>query len=241
MLRTGDTQWTMGQINADLRDRGGRLHRQQLGGSAAPGGPQRHRLRQFLHRPGKVPRASAGLGELPAHPGRPAGPKGLRRRSRAPTSWFTWPPTPTCASAPSIRAATSSRTSSPRTTCWRRCAWPAYGGSPSPPPARSTARRRSSRPRGRALPDPDLALRRLEAGRRGLIGVLRGLRLPRVQSSASSRSSASATPTATSSTSTSCSAPTRQIEVLGNGKQRKSYLYVQDCIDAMLPAIGAAE
>src|SRR6202162_3678349 len=26
----------------------------------------------------------------------------------------------------------------------------------------------------------------------------------------------------------------QQIEVLGNGKQRKSYLYVQDCIDAML-------
>jgi UDP-glucose 4-epimerase len=29
-----------------------------------------------------------------------------------------------------------------------------------------------------------------------------------------------------------------EIEVLGNGKQRKSYLYVQDCIDAMLLAIG---
>jgi UDP-glucose 4-epimerase len=28
-----------------------------------------------------------------------------------------------------------------------------------------------------------------------------------------------------------------QIEVLGNGKQRKSYLYVQDCIDAMLAVI----
>jgi UDP-glucose 4-epimerase len=29
-----------------------------------------------------------------------------------------------------------------------------------------------------------------------------------------------------------------RIEVLGNGKQRKSYLYIQDCIDAMLLAIG---
>ena len=28
-----------------------------------------------------------------------------------------------------------------------------------------------------------------------------------------------------------------EIEVLGNGKQRKSYLYVQDCIDAILTAI----
>jgi len=29
-----------------------------------------------------------------------------------------------------------------------------------------------------------------------------------------------------------------QLRVLGNGKQRKSYIYVQDCIDAMLLAIG---
>jgi UDP-glucose 4-epimerase len=29
----------------------------------------------------------------------------------------------------------------------------------------------------------------------------------------------------------------RRIEVLGNGKQRKSYLYIQDCIDAMLLAL----
>jgi len=31
-----------------------------------------------------------------------------------------------------------------------------------------------------------------------------------------------------------------QIRVLGNGQQRKSYLYVQDCIDAMLKVIGTA-
>jgi UDP-glucose 4-epimerase len=31
--------------------------------------------------------------------------------------------------------------------------------------------------------------------------------------------------------------PTR-LEILGNGKQRKSYLYVQDCIDAMLLAVA---
>jgi UDP-glucose 4-epimerase len=34
--------------------------------------------------------------------------------------------------------------------------------------------------------------------------------------------------------------PTRLV-VLGNGKQRKSYLYVQDCIDAMLLAMDKAE
>jgi UDP-glucose 4-epimerase len=32
----------------------------------------------------------------------------------------------------------------------------------------------------------------------------------------------------------------QQIDVLGNGKQRKSYLYVQDCIDAMLCVIARA-
>lgn len=32
-----------------------------------------------------------------------------------------------------------------------------------------------------------------------------------------------------------------EIEVLGNGKQRKSYLYVQDCIDAMLLVIDKAQ
>ncbi len=31
-----------------------------------------------------------------------------------------------------------------------------------------------------------------------------------------------------------------QLRVLGNGKQRKSYLYVQDCLDAMQVAIGKA-
>jgi UDP-glucose 4-epimerase len=32
-----------------------------------------------------------------------------------------------------------------------------------------------------------------------------------------------------------------QIEVLGNGQQRKSYLYIQDCIDAMLLVLGKAD
>jgi UDP-glucose 4-epimerase len=32
-----------------------------------------------------------------------------------------------------------------------------------------------------------------------------------------------------------------QIEVLGNGKQRKSYLYVQDCVEAILTVIARAE
>ena len=31
-----------------------------------------------------------------------------------------------------------------------------------------------------------------------------------------------------------------RLEILGNGKQRKSYLYVQDCIDAIFVAIEKA-
>ena len=31
-----------------------------------------------------------------------------------------------------------------------------------------------------------------------------------------------------------------ELEVLGNGKQRKSYLYIQDCIDAIMIAIERA-
>src|ERR1019366_6538135 len=34
--------------------------------------------------------------------------------------------------------------------------------------------------------------------------------------------------------------PTK-LEVLGNGRQRKSYLYVQDCVDAMLHAVAHAQ
>ena len=78
------------------------------------------------------------------------------------------------------------------------------------------------------------------AGEALIQAYCRRLRLPRAASSASSRSSASATRTAMSSTSIQ-QAPRRpdRIEVLGDGTQRKSYLYVQDCIDAMLTAIGA--
>src|SRR5262249_21735646 len=32
----------------------------------------------------------------------------------------------------------------------------------------------------------------------------------------------------------------RRLQVLGNGRQRKSYIYVQDCIDAILLAMGKA-
>ena len=101
--------------------------------------------------------------------------------------------------------ATSSRTRSPPTTCWRRCAPAASSGSPSPRPARSTARPTVfPTPEDCAVPDPDVALRRLEAGRRRPDPAYAdGLRLPAATSSASSRSSASATRHGHVSTSTS--------------------------------------
>ena len=56
----------------------------------------------------------------------------------------------------------------------------------------------------------------------------------------SSRSSASAIRTDTSSTSTSpCAAIRARLRVLGNGRQRKSYLYIQDCLSAIDVALAA--
>ena len=67
----------------------------------------------------------------------------------------------------------------------------------------------------------------------GMIGAYCArLRLHRVWSSGSSRSWASVTRTATCSTSTvrSSAIPTR-LRVLGDGRQEKSYLYVEDCVE----------
>ncbi len=76
------------------------------------------------------------------------------------------------------------------------------------------------------------------AGEGLIMAYSEGLRHSAPGSSASSRSWASATPTATCSISTaSCCADPARLDVLGDGKQRKSYLYVQDCIDAILFAL----
>jgi UDP-glucose 4-epimerase len=98
--------------------------------------------------------------------------------------------------------------------------------------------------RGRAVPRADVDLRELEDRRRGPAHVVRADRRPgaRLQgrgSSASSRSWALATPTATSTTSGASSRPTpRGSQVLGDGKQEKSYLHVADCVGAMMLAIA---
>ena len=93
-------------------------------------------------------------------------------------------------------------------------------------------------PEDAPFPGPDVALRRVEAGRRGADpGLLRRLRLsglhlplrldPRRALHARPRVRFLPEPARRTR---------RELRVLGNGQQRKSYLYVQDCIDAMLTA-----
>ena len=224
--------------HACLRHRRRRLHRQLAGRSPARGRPRRRRP-TTTSPPASASSSTRRSASSPLHAGRRRHARSAgadRGHGAGATSCSTSPPTPTSASAPSIRAGISSRTPSPRSTCSRRCAPTASSGSRSRRPARSTARRSLPDAGRRAVPGADLALRRLEARRRRADrGLLRRASASRAASSASSRSSASATRTATSSTSIKSlrDDPTR-LRVLGNGKQRKSYLYVQDCLDAML-------
>ena len=91
---------------------------------------------------------------------------------------------------------------------------------------------------GRAVPMQTSLYGASKLAGEGLIRPTAKASASRAASSASSRSSASATRTATCSTSTSSLRDDpHALRVLGNGKQRKSYLYVQDCIDAILLAI----
>ena len=97
-----------------------------------------------------------------------------------------------------------------------------------------------------ALSRPDEPLRRLQAGRRGLIALtLTGFGLPGLGSSGGLRSWASvihARPRVRLLQ--EAERADRRRSDLGDGRQRKSYLYVQDCIDVMLLAVekaGAAQ
>ena len=152
------------------------------------------------------------------------------------------PPMPTCASAWSIRARTSSRTRSPPSTSWRRCAPTASSASPSPRPARSTARPTVfPTPETRPFPVQTSLYGASKLAGEGLIAAycegfgFQGY-IFRFVSILGERythghvfdfyQQLRADPT--------------RLQVLGDGKQRKSYLYVQDCIDAMLHAIEHA-
>ena len=97
-------------------------------------------------------------------------------------------------------------------------------------------------PENAPFPDPDVALRRLEAGRRGAdSGLLRGLRLPglHLPLRLDPRRALHARPRLRLLPEPARAIP-RELRVLGNGQQRKSYLYVQDCIDAILTGDRAA-
>ncbi len=159
------------------------------------------------------------------------------RHARAATSSSISPPTPTSASAPSIRAGTSSRTRSPRSTCSRRCAPTASAASRSRRPARSTASRTCfPTPEDAPFPVQTSLYGASKLAGEGLIaGLLRGLRLPGLhlplrldpRRALHPRPRLRFLPAA-------CATNPSELRVLGNGHQRKSYLYVQDCIDAML-------
>ena len=88
----------------------------------------------------------------------------------------------------------------------------------------------SRRPRTRPFPVQTSLYGASKLAGEGLIAAYAQGSASTAASSASSRSSASATPTATSSTSTAASARPDALRVLGDGQQRKSYLYVGDCV-----------
>ncbi len=93
---------------------------------------------------------------------------------RAATGSFTCRPTPTCASAWSVRATTSNRTRSRPRTSSRRCARPASSRSRSPRPAPSTASRTSSRhPRTRRSRSRPRSTARPSSPGEGLIARVR--------------------------------------------------------------------
>ena len=155
--------------------------------------------------------------------------------ARAATRSSTCRPTPTCATGSSTRSATSSRTRSRPRTCSRRCARPARRriAFSLDRLGLRRARRSSRRPRTRRSRSRRRCTAASKLAGEGMIArLLPRLRLHRAWSSASSRSSASATRTATSSTSTArCRRDPTRLRVLGDGRQEKSYLYVQDCVD----------
>ena len=108
---------------ARVHHRRRRLHRQQPRRPAARRGRRGRGRRRLPHRPPRVRRRAA---RAPGHATLVEGDvldrRCSRTRSRAATGSSTCRRTPTCATASSIRAATSSRTRSRPRRCSRRCA-----------------------------------------------------------------------------------------------------------------------
>ena len=141
-------------------------------------------------------------------------------------------------SGSNICARTSIRIRSRRSTCLRRCGRWCEGHLFSLRPARSTATPTLSRPRRTHPSGSDLLYGASKLAGEGLIErLLRRLRHASLDLSALFPSSASATPTATCSISTSSCFPPGAARVLVDGHQRKSSLYVQDCIDPKFHAV----
>ena len=142
------------------------------------------------------------------------------------------------ASAPNTREKTWSRTPSRRSMCSRRCEPTASGGSPFRRPGRSMASPTSSRRPRRPPSHSDVVVRSVETGgRRADPGVLRRFWVSGVHLPLRFHSRPAVHARARLRLLQEAAGQPARIDVLGNGKQCKSYLYVQDCIDAMLLAI----
>ena len=166
-----------------------------------------------------------------------------KRRCKATIWCSTWPPMPTSVSAPSIREGSRSE--------HHRHLQRARGHAGERRAAHRVLFDRFGLRGADIIPTPETAPFPVQTSLYGasklaaeglIAGLLRRIRISGLTFFASFPSWASATRTDTCSISTSncCEHPGR-LRVLGNGRQRKSYLYVQDCVDAILMAIERAD
>ena len=149
------------------------------------------------------------------------------------------PPTPTSASAPSIRGRTSSRTPSPRSTCSKRCAPTASRGSR----FSSTG---SIYGEADVIPTPEDAPFPVQtslygasklAGEGLIAAYCEGFGFQGYIFRFVSILGERYTHGHVFDFYAACARDPTRLRVLGNGKQRKSYLYVQDCVDAIFVAM----
>ena len=149
----------------------------------------------------------------------------------------TWPPMPTCASAPSIpRKDLEQNTIATLQRARGHARRTACGSSPSPRPGRSTARPTSSRRRRtRPFPVQTSLYGASKLAGEGLIeAYCEGFGFQGYIFRFVSILGERYTHGHVFDFYQTLRATRRRLRVLGNGRQRKSYLYVQDCVDGIL-------
>ena len=228
------------RLEARLHHRRRRVHRQHARRPAERRGHRGRRLRRLPNRPPGVRRRPARAPGGDVVEGDVLDPGRARaRRSRDATRSSTCRPTRTCATASSIRdvdleqntIATSRRARGDARRGRRRASpSPSTGSVYGEPEVFPT-------PEDAPFPVQTSLYGASKLAGEGLISAYATGTASPGSSFASSRSSASATRTGTSSTSSApCKRDPTRLRVLGDGRQEKSYLYVQDCVTAMLTA-----